>query len=112
MSPSVQLFQLTMEIPRRNLAPCFFQFSPKPTDLFEIIQVTLEAPIRDLLMVQPLLFGTQSCGENTKSPIQDFIDFALKPYLQLINFHRSSMIICYFHIILSDSTISLYVISN
>ena len=32
--------------------------------------------VESLLRVDP----TQSYGENTKNPIQDFIDFAMKPH--------------------------------
>ena len=42
----------------------------------------MKASICDVLMVESLLGvdPTQSYGENTKSPIQDFIDFAIKTH--------------------------------
>ena len=42
----------------------------------------MKASIYDVLMVESLLGvdPTKSYGENTKSPIQDFIDFAIKTH--------------------------------
>ena len=63
------------------LTPSFFQFSPEPTKIFlEENKEFLKASICDVLMVESLLGvdPTQSYGENTKNPIQDFIDFAIK----------------------------------
>ena len=86
----------------------FFQFSlehPQENKGF------LKASIFDVLMVESLLGvdPTQSYGENTKSPIQDFIDFAMKPHWKLIFFTNSSQVaICYFYILLFDSLISLW----
>ena len=45
-------------------------------------KVFLKAPICDVLMVESLLRvdPTQRYGENTKSPIQDFKDSAIKTH--------------------------------
>ena len=65
-----------------NLTPRFFQFSPEPVNFFEENKVFIEASICDVLMVKSFLGvnPTKSYGENTKSSIQDFIDFAIKTY--------------------------------
>ena len=60
--------------------PSFFQFYPEPANNFsEENKVFLEASICDVIMVKSFLVvdPTQSYGENTKSPIQDFIEFAI-----------------------------------
>ena len=64
--------------------------------------IFLEAFISDVYLYESNCWGvdpTQKYGENTKSPTQDSIDFAIKPYKFLI-------IICYFQILLSDLIIS------
>ena len=63
------------------------------------------ASICDVLMVESLLGvdPTQSYGENTKSSIQDFIDFAMKTHWKLIVFTNSlqvSVIFTYYCLIL------------
>ena len=63
--------------------PCFFQFSPEPAKFFsEENKLFLEASICYVLVVESLLGvdPTQSYVENTKNPIQDFIDFAIKTH--------------------------------
>ena len=80
----------------------FFQFSLEPPQMFWCLDVLM---VESLLGVNP----TQSYGENTKSPIQDFIDFAMKTHWKLIFFTNSSQVpICYFYILLFDSLISLW----
>ena len=59
--------------------------------------------VESLLGVDP----TQSYGENTKSPIQNFIDFAMKTHW-IDFFHKFITSICYFYILLFDSLISLW----
>ena len=58
------------------------------------------ASICDVFMVEALLGvdPTQSYGENTKNPNQEFIDFAIKTYWKIIVFHNFLTINCYFHI--------------
>ena len=62
--------------------PRFFKFSPEPAKFVSGIEIKalLNASICDIMMVKSLLRvdPTQSYGENTKNPIQDFIDFAMK----------------------------------
>ena len=63
--------------------PWFFPiFSGTRQIFFEKNKVFLKAPICDVLMVESLLGvdPTQSYGENIKSPIQDFIDSAIKTH--------------------------------
>ena len=60
--------------------------------------------VKSLLGVDP----TQSYGENTKSPSQDFIDFAMKTHQKMIFFHKFITSICYFYILLFDSLISFW----
>ena len=58
----------------------FFNFLRNSSVFLEKNSVFLEALICDVLMVKSLLRvdPTQNYGENTKSSIQDFIDFAIK----------------------------------
>ena len=61
----------------------FFQiFSETRQNFFGKNKVFLKVSIFDVLMVESLLGvnPTQSYGENTKSPIQDFIDSAIKTH--------------------------------
>ena len=63
--------------------PRFLKFSQEPVKIFlNKIKVFLKASICDVLMVESLLGvnPTQSYGENSKSPSQDFIDFAIKTH--------------------------------
>ena len=83
-------------------APCFFQFSLEPTGIFwKKYNFVLRASICDVLRVKPLLGvdPTQSYWGNTKSPNQEFIDFAIKTRWKMIVFHKFLTINCYFHII-------------
>ena len=80
---------LTLEIPRGiNLTPLdFFKFFSKPPEISRKKKI-LEASICDLLVVEWMLRvnRTQSYGENTKSPIQDFHRFGYKKILKFIFF--------------------------
>ena len=63
--------------------PSFFPiFSGTRQNFGEENKVFLKASICDVLMVESLLGvdPTQTYGENTKNPIQDFIDFAMKTH--------------------------------
>ena len=63
--------------------PSFFKiFSGTRQNVLEWNKVFLKASICDVMMVESLLGvdPTQSYGENTKSPSQDFIDFAIKTH--------------------------------
>ena len=74
---------LTWELVEKNLTPSFFPiFSGIRQNFLEENKVFLKASICDVLMVESLLGvdPIQSYGENTKSPIQDFIDFAIKTH--------------------------------
>ena len=81
----------------------FFQFFLEhPQKNLEENKVFLKASICDVLMVESLLEvdPTQSYGENTKSPIQDFIDFAMKTHWKLIFFSQiHHKYLLFFHII-------------
>ena len=63
--------------------PSFFPiFSGTRQNFLKENKVLLKASICDVLVVESLLEvdPTQSYGENTKSSIQDFIDFAIKTH--------------------------------
>ena len=66
------------------MTPVFFPiFSETPPNKFwKKNKVFLQASIFDVLTVESLMGvdPTHSYGENTKSPIQDFIDFAMKTH--------------------------------
>ena len=73
---------LNMGINWKKFDPSFFPiFSGTRQTFFEKNKVFLKASIFDVLMIKSLLGvdPTQSYGENTKYPIQDFIDFLWKP---------------------------------
>ena len=67
-------------------SPRFLKFSPEPAKIFwNKIKVFVKASICDVMMVESLLgeWGStlpKVMGENTKSPSQDFIDFAIKTH--------------------------------
>ena len=74
---------LTWEPVEKNVTPWFFPiFSGTREIFFGKSKVFLKTPICDVLMVESLLGvdPTQTYGENTKSPIQDFIDSAIKTH--------------------------------
>ena len=73
----------------------FFQFSLEhPQKISEENKVFSKASNFDVLMVESLLGvdPIQSYGENTKSAIQDFIDFAMKTQWKFFFFKNSSQV--------------------
>ena len=60
----------------------FSNFLLNPPECLVKNKEFLKGSIWDVLMVESLLRvdHTQSYGENTKNPIQDFIDFAMKTH--------------------------------
>ena len=100
MKETKQGQQLTLEIPEGSnwTLSVVSNFLQNPPEFFG-------KNIKPLLGVNP----TQSCGGNTKSPIQDSHGFRFKNLFTFIFWNNFSYF-CYFHIILlSDSTISLWV---
>ena len=78
----------TLEIPggrfdSSRFSKFFFFFSIKISlwNFSKTNYAIIETSICDILVVQLLLVvdSTQNYGENTKNPLQDFIDFAIKP---------------------------------